>query len=69
MDKQHSSIFFTKKTACYVVVGLIGIVTMYLIQAIKKQCSPQKGYCEKDVKSKVQPRNGCDGRLMVKIFT
>ena len=34
----------------------------------KKQCGPQKGYGEKDVNPRWRPRNGCDGRLMVKIF-
>ena len=35
-------------------------------QAVKKKYDPQKGYGEK--RCEIQPRNGCDGRLMVKIL-
>jgi len=36
--------------------------------AVKKVCGPQKkAIVEKYVKSKVQPRNGCGGRLLRKI--
>jgi len=41
----------------------------YLIQkqpSCKKVCGPQEGHREKDVKSKVAAKNGCDGRLKTK---
>ena len=56
--------------------GLIGdlylqYTCMYnLIQkqlSCKKVCGPQEGHYEKDVKSKVGAKNGCDGRLIGKI--
>jgi len=28
---------------------------------------PEEGHCEKNMKSKLVAKNGCDGRLMVKI--
>jgi len=31
-------------------------------------CGPQECCCEKDVKSKVAVKNGCDGRLKAKIL-
>jgi len=31
-------------------------------------CGPQEGHCEKDVKSRVAAKNGCDGRLIAKIL-
>ena len=31
-------------------------------------CGPQEGHCEKNVKSKVAAKNGCDGRLIAKIL-
>jgi len=34
--------------------------------AVKKVCGPQECRCEKDVKSKVAAKNGCDGRLIAK---
>ena len=34
----------------------------------KKVCEHQEYCCEKDVKSKVVPRNGCDGRLKAKFL-
>jgi len=36
--------------------------------AIKKVCGPKKAILKKDVKSKVAPRNGCDGSLMAKFL-
>jgi len=33
----------------------------------KNRCGP-KGHFEKNVRYKVAPRNGCDGRLMAKIL-
>ena len=44
---------------------------IYLIknsQAVKKGAAPKKAMVKKDVKSKVAAKNGCDGRLMVKIL-
>jgi len=32
----------------------------------KKVCGPQECHCEKDVKSKVAAKDGCDGRLIAK---
>ena len=39
-------------------------------QAVKKVYGPQKGYGEKryEIQGAWQPRNGCDGRLMVKVL-
>ena len=37
-------------------------------QAVKKGAAPKKAMVKKDVKSKVAAKNGCDGRLMVKIL-
>ena len=37
-------------------------------QAVKKGVAPKKAMVKKDVKSKVAAKNGCDGRLMVKIL-
>jgi len=37
--------------------------------AVKKVCGPEEGHCEKDVKSRWQPRNDRDGRLMAIIMT
>ena len=37
-------------------------------QAVKKGAVPKKTMVKKDVKSKVAARNGCNGRLMVKIL-
>jgi len=31
-------------------------------------CGPQEGHREKDVKSKVVAKNGCDGRIIAKIL-
>jgi len=33
----------------------------------QKMCGPDEGHCEKD--TRWQPRNGFDGRLMVKMLT
>jgi len=34
--------------------------------AVKKGCRSQEDHCEKDVKSNVAAKNGCDGRLIAK---
>ena len=50
---------------------ILSSVYIYLIknsQAVKKGAAPKKAMVKKDVKSKVAAKNGCDGRLMVKIL-
>ena len=50
---------------------LVAINNSYLIQnsqAIKKSAALRKAMVKKDVNPRWRPRNGCDGRLMVKIL-
>ena len=39
---------------------------LYLIQAVKEGVVPQKAMVKKDGNSRWWPRNGCDGRLVIK---